>query len=440
MEIDRIGQVVDKWKLDELIGRGAMGEVYHAHRNDGVVEGEAAVKVMHASAGESLPDEAARLRSLRHKNIVRYFGSGLTDDGRRYLAMEYVDGPSITDYADQMGLSIWQRLTLFQQVCDAVSWAHLHFILHLDLKPANILVGKDNTVRVVDFGIARLLDDEAETAKLTAHSGVYASPEQIQGGRLGCAADIYGLGATLYELLCGHEPFNPCLMDGELERQIGEEMPPPPSEAINVAKLHRLEEAKYSRVEPERLARMRGGRGLTETRKLLQGDLDRVCLYALRKEPERRFRTVDEFKTDIGRALKREPPEFAHSDGLGYLAWRTAYQRPLAVAAVVFAIAATYSSHLVSDSQSESRRTSLETKRQVDQVVEFSLKELNEQLRPRLASDPSLAESLAVLDAERGALTAKSVHTPAGEIMRQGDSLWERIRRMIPGHAVSRMP
>lgn len=440
MENDRFGQILGIWKLGQLIGRGGMGDVYRAQRIDGVVDQEAAVKILRASAPAGLPDEAATLRSIRHPNIVRYFDSGVSSDGDRYIVMEYVDGSPITDYADQMGLSIWQRLGLFVRACDAVAWAHLYLLLHLDLKPANILVGKDNIVKVVDFGIARRLDAISHSEDFDVRSGPYSSPEQIHGGQLGCAADIYGLGATLYELLSGHEPFNPYLVTGELGRQVAEEIPPAPSEAINQPKLHLIESGKYSRVEPDRLAGMRGGRGLPEVRKLLRGDLDRICLYALRKEPSRRFKTVDDLRSDVGRVLKRLPPEFAHSDGPGYLAWRTAQQQPLVVAAVVFAIAATYSGHIVFDSQSDSKSASVKAMLQVDRVSESGLKDLTEQLRPKLTAAPRFRSSLEALDAERKAMAAKPKRTPAQEIRRDGDGILRRIRRIIPGDDMSRVP
>jgi len=440
MENDRLGQILGIWKLGQLIGRGGMGDVYRAQRIDGVVDQEAAVKVLRSSVPAGLPDEAATLRSIRHPNIVRYFDSGMTGDGHRYLVMEYVDGSPITDYADQMGLSIWQRLGLFIKACDAVAWAHLYLLLHLDLKPSNILVGRDNIVKVVDFGIARRLDAAYHPEGVDFRSGPYSSPEQLHGGQLGCAADVYGLGATLYELLSGHEPFNPYLVTSELGRQVADETPPAPSEAINQPKLHLIESGRYSRVEPERLAGMRGGSGLPEVRKLLQGDLDRICLYALRKEPTRRFKTVDDLRSDVGRVLKRLPPEFAHSDGPGYLAWRTAQRQPLVVAAVVFAIAATYSAHIVSDSQSDSKRASVDAMLQVDRVAESGLKELTEQLRPKLAAAPRFRRGLEVLDAERNAMAAKPKRTPAQEIQRDGDGILRWIRRIIPGDAMPRVP
>ena len=438
MENDRVGQVLGIWRLDKLIGAGGMGEVYLAHRIDGVVEQHAAVKILHSASSASFPDEAATLRSIGHPNIVRYLDSDMTADGRRYLVMEYIEGRPITEHADQKGLSILDRLSLFLQACDAVASAHQYLILHLDLKPANILVGRDNAVKVVDFGIARRLDDCDETEALDARSGPYASPEQIlPGGKVGFAADIYGLGATLYELLCGHEPFNPFLVTSELERQITEEQPRPPSDAINQSKLHVIEPGKYVRVEPEGLAMMRGGCGLPEARSLIAGNLDRICLFALRKEPARRYRSVDQFRADIASVLKRLPPEFAHSNGPGYLAWRTAQRKPLAVAAVVFAIAASYSGHLVSDSQSASRRASLETKARVDRIAESTLKELTDVLRPKLASDPSLRGGMEALDAASKAAAAKPARGAGEEIRREGDGIMHRLRRIIPGDAMS---
>jgi serine/threonine-protein kinase len=438
METDRIGQVLGMWRLDKPIGRGGMGDVYLAHRIDGVVEQQAAVKVLHSTTSVGLPDEAATLRSIGHPNIVRYLDSALTADGHRYLVMEYIEGKSITEHADQKGLSILDRLRLFLQACDAVASAHQYLILHLDLKPTNVLVGRDNAVKVVDFGIARRLDGGDETEALDAWSGPYASPEQIlPSSRLGFATDIYGLGATLYELLCGHEPFNPFLVTSELERQIAEEMPRPPSDAINQSRLHVIEPDKYVRVEPEGLARMRGGCGLPEVRTLLAGNLDRICLFALRKEPARRYKSVDQFRSDIASVLKRLPPEFAHSSGPGYLAWRTAQRKPLAVAAVVFSIAASYSGHLVYESQSASRHASLETKLRVDRVTESTLKELTDDLRPKLALDPRLRGSLEVLDAQCKAAALKPERSAAEEVRRKGDSIMHRLRRIIPGDALS---
>jgi serine/threonine-protein kinase len=438
--MDRTGQVIGVWSLDQLIGRGGMGEVYRAHRIDGVVEKEAAIKILRSTAPDSPDREAATLRSISHKNIVQYLDSGTTTDNHPYLAMEYIDGIPITEYADQKGLSILERLSLFLQVCDAISFAHLYLILHLDLKPANILVRKDNVVRIVDFGIARRLDDDIKET-LDGWSGPYASPEQIQPGvRLGCATDIYGLGATLYELLSGHEPFNPYLMPGELERQIAEETPRAPSDAINQPKLCSVENGKYFRVEPEAIARMRGDCGFPEVRSLLVGSLDRICLFALRKEPARRYKTVDQLRSDIEKVLKRLPPEYAHSNDLGYLAWRTAQRRPLAVAAIIFSIAVTYSQHLVSDYSASSRRTSLETKLKTDQVVESTLKQLTEELRPGLVSDSRPRGSLEVLDAELKAAAAKRPRTANEEIKHDGIGIFERLKRIIPGNALSNMP
>jgi len=158
---------------------------------------------------------------------------------------------------------------------------------------------------------------------------------------------------------------------------------------------------------------MRGSCGLPEVRSQIAGHLDRICLFALRKEPERRYASVDQIRSDIGNVLRRLPPEYAHSNGPGYLAWRTAQQKPLAVAGVVFAIAASYSGYLVSASQSASRRASLETKLQVDRVVESALKELTYELRPALVSDPRLRGSLDVLDSERrAAATRPARHRP----------------------------
>ena len=157
-----------------------MGDVFLAHRTDGEVQQTRAVKVLREVYQDGQPDEADTLGALDHPNIARCFDAGLTGDGHRYLVMEYVDGLPITDYADQQALSIHDRLELFMGACAAVEYSHQRLVLHLDLKPGNILVNRSGAVKVVDFGIARRLESRARSRPDGAFSGPYASPELLQ--------------------------------------------------------------------------------------------------------------------------------------------------------------------------------------------------------------------------------------------------------------------
>src|ERR1017187_1320328 len=199
MESGRTGEILGVWRLGQLVGSGGMGDVYLAQRRDGVVQQTVAVKVLRAAYQEVLPDEAATLQKLSHPNIARYLDSGLTGDSHRYVVMEYVQGRPITEYADQMGLSIHSRLDLFLNACAAIEHSHHHLVVHLDLKPGNILVDKDGFVKVIDFGVARQIKGREAAEPSGVFSGPYASPEQVQeGGLVGFPADIYALGAVLY--------------------------------------------------------------------------------------------------------------------------------------------------------------------------------------------------------------------------------------------------
>src|ERR1035441_7360925 len=221
MGCDRIGEVLGVWRLEERIGSGGMGDVYLARRIDGEVKQRSAIKVLRAASVDNALNEAATLRQFDHPNIARCSDSAVTGDGHGYLVMEYVEGLPITDDADQRGLSIHRRVELFLQACAAIEYSHHHLVAHLDLKPGNILVNRDGVVKAIDFGVARQLRRGDKNDIAVAFSGPYASPEQVQAGRrVGFSADIYALGAVLYELLCGHEPFDPLLVTAPLEGQL----------------------------------------------------------------------------------------------------------------------------------------------------------------------------------------------------------------------------
>ena len=278
---ERIGA----WRIIRRLGEGGMAVVYLAERDDGEFRQRVALKALRAGprSAQSLrlfQRERQILAQLQHPGIARLMDGG-SADGRVFFVMEYVEGKPVTEYCNQRQLTLRQRLALFCRICDAVSYAHRKLIAHRDLKPANILVTEDGQPRLLDFGLAKVLQDPgnggAETASTVGPmlTPAYASPEQVRGQPLSASTDVYSLGVLLYELLTGRNP----QVRGEespmeVYRTILDEEPPAPSHAVE--------------------------RG---QRRPLKGDLDDILLMALRKEPEHRYRSVHEFREDIERYL-----------------------------------------------------------------------------------------------------------------------------------------
>ncbi|HEY0799286.1 MAG TPA: serine/threonine-protein kinase, partial [Steroidobacteraceae bacterium] len=296
---------IGPYRLLRELGRGGMGTVWLAERIDGLLKRPVAVKFPHiGDPGESLGRRFARereiLASLVHPHIARLYDAGVTALGQPYIALEFVEGVPLTVYCDTQRLDVRQRLKLFLQVLSAVQYAHAQLIVHRDLKPSNILVTGDGQVRLLDFGIARLLaTDDARPAELTEiESRVltpdYASPEQIGGQPIGAASDVYSLGIVLYELLVGARPYRlkrdsrRALEDAILAASIK-----PPSSAAGDAAL-----AEARGTSPGKLAR------------LLKGDLDVIAGRAVKKAPQDRYGSVEAFEQDLRR----------HLDGLPVLA------------------------------------------------------------------------------------------------------------------------
>ena len=315
--IDRAGP----WRLIREIGRGGMGQVFLAERADGQFEQQVAVKLLKRGMDSDailsrFLRERQILAGLDHPNIGRLLDGGIADDGRPYFVMEYVDGQSITGYADAHRLSIDARLALVRTVCLAVEYAHRNLVVHRDLKPSNILVTNDGRPKLLDFGIAKLLsrpDAEAEAATLTS-AGVrlltpdYAAPEQFRGGPITTATDVYGLGAVLYELLAGCPPFGAGAAwrtdhDHDTEPVAPSTAPfraMPDTDASNANAV-----AEHRSTDPARL------------RRRLAGDLDTIVATALRAAPERRYASVGALHDDLRRHLERLPV-LARPDTLGY--------------------------------------------------------------------------------------------------------------------------
>ncbi len=291
---------VGPWRLVERVGEGGMGEVWRAERADGAYDQTAAVKLVRPGLATDLlarfRAERQVLARLDHPAIARLLDGGTASDGRPYLALEYVDGEPITDYADRRRLGVDARLALFAQVCEAVAAAHRQLVVHRDLKPSNVLVTDDGQVKLLDFGIAKLLDPDPEfTVAVTAAerrvmTPEYAAPEQVRGEPATTATDVYGLGVLLYELLTGARPYRlESRIRRAVERAILEAEPTQPSTAVTDA-----DAARARSTEPAKLCRR------------LRGDLDQIVLRALRKEPERRYDGAAAFAADLAR----------HRDGL----------------------------------------------------------------------------------------------------------------------------
>jgi serine/threonine-protein kinase len=285
-----IGQRIGPYRVVELIGRGGMGEVYLAEREDQYRQ-RVALKVVRA--GLAVHELRARFRTerqilarLQHASIARLLDGGVTEDGRPYLVMEHVAGVPLTEWCEARRLPVAERLSLFLGVCRAVEFAHRSLIVHRDLKPGNIQVTAAGEVKLLDFGIAKLLDAEApEGAAPETGTGMglmtpeHAAPEQVRGEPVTTATDVYALGVLLYELLCGRKPHR--LDDrplAELLRDVLERDPPPPS-ALAAATLRRK----------------------------LRGDLDAIAGKALRKEPERRYASAEQLARDLERHLEGRP-------------------------------------------------------------------------------------------------------------------------------------
>jgi eukaryotic-like serine/threonine-protein kinase len=308
------GVTLGGYTLERQLGRGGMGAVWLARRSDGRFEGRVAIKLLNlalstATGQERFRREGSMLARLAHPGVARLLDAGVSPTGQPYLVLEYVDGERIDDFADAHALTAEDRIRLFLQVIWAVGHAHANLIVHRDLKPSNILVTPDGTVKLLDFGIAKLLDAEGGTDRsaLTADGGrpltpEFAAPEQVLGAPITTATDVYSLGVLLYLLIAGRHP----TLGDRAARTVAET-------------LHGLLE-----VDPEPLGR---------------SDLDAILAKALRKAPRERYQTVAAFAEDLERYLRREPVR-ARPDSLAYRASRFVRRNRAGVLAVSVTFAA----------------------------------------------------------------------------------------------------
>jgi len=289
------GMRVGPYRIVREAGHGGMGTVYLAEREGDRPPMQVALKLVRP--GPALDGQLTRrfleereiLASLNHPHIARVLDGGVTADGRPWFAMEFVQGTPLDRYAREQHLSVEERLTLFLTICEAVDYAHQNLVVHRDLKPANILVTADGSVKLLDFGIAKLIGgavmavagDASARARLSV--GVrpmtleYASPEQIRGEEVTVASDVYSLGVLLYELLTGRHPYDSIPRDRpEIARAILETDAPPPSEVAD-----------------------------EEVGKTLRGEIDSILLKALEKEPSSRYPSAEAFANDLRRCVRR---------------------------------------------------------------------------------------------------------------------------------------
>jgi serine/threonine protein kinase len=307
----RIGPYV----IDHVLGRGGMGSVYLAARDDAQFSPRVALKVMRNGLDQDrvllrrFTEERQILATLEHPGVARLLEGGVTSDGHPWFAMEYVDGMPLNRYVESRALSLNDKLQLFLQIVDAVSYAHRNLIVHRDLKPSNVLVTADGSIKLLDFGIAKLLAPSVAGDAPITRTGFqpftpeYASPEQVLGEPVTTSADVYALGVVLYELLTGQRPLN----------------------------LARANPAEWARLVRE--AKPRAPSTIVSDGRALRGDLDTIALMALRREPDRRYASVDRLGDDVRRHLEQRPV-LARSDTSMYRTMKFLRRRRAAVIVV----------------------------------------------------------------------------------------------------------
>lgn len=321
---------VGPYRIEREIGRGGAGQVFLGTRSDPSFKQKVAIKLIplgrySQSVQKRFMLERQILSDLDHENIARLLDGGITDEGIPYLIMEYIDGVTIDEYCDSHRLNLDERLALFRQVCEAVHYAHRQLVVHRDIKPGNVMVDQAGRVKLLDFGVAKLLDAGfGENAPATETLGrmatpEYASPEQLRGDRLSTATDIYSLGVLLYQLLTGRRPI--AIDRSDLAAAVS---------AITLSEP----------IRPSQLQRSTAGgpEARAPAPKLLRGDLDNIVMLALRKDPERRYGSAALFAQDIERYLGGFPVQ-ARAESVGYRIAKFVRRHPIGVAATALTAA-----------------------------------------------------------------------------------------------------
>lgn len=380
------GRSIGPYRLLHEVGRGGMSTVFLAQRDDHYRQ-QVAIKLMRGwlfdeEQLQRFRAERQILANLNHPHIARLLDGGTTEDGLPYLVMEYVEGEAIDVYCDRKHLPVAKRLALFRTVCEAVQYAHRNLVVHRDIKPSNIMVNEDGEVKLLDFGIAKLQAESPDmTAVLTSDNArmltpEYASPEQIKGEPVSTATDVYSLGVVLYRLLTGRGPY---LMRGRASHSlfsiICEEEPTRPSTAVTRA---------AGDADTPSLGQ-RYASDLYKLRKQLMGDLDKIILMSLRKEPERRYSSVEMFSEDLRRYLDGLPVSAAvdtlryraskfvrrHRWGVGFSLLLSAIIVGLSITALLFAMQAEKARH-----EADNRRL------QAEDLIGFMVGDFRAKLTP----------------------------------------------------------
>lgn len=346
-----IAERVGPYKVHHELGRGGMGTVYLATRDDDTFHRRVALKLLRK--GMDTDDVLKRfelerqvLTALNHPNIARVYDAGQSADGRPFFALEYVEGLAIDLYCDRNRLSTDQRLKIFGKVCAAVHHAHKNGIIHRDLKPANILVSKEGEPKLLDFGIAKLVNPDLAGVTLVTGPELrvmtpeYASPEQVSGEPLTTASDVYSLGVLLYQLLTGHRPYSfKTRVRDEIVRVVQEVEPAAPSTAVTKVQTITADDGTTRTITVDDVAKTRDERPDALQRRL-RGDLDNIVLMAMHKSPAKRYESAADFAQDLERHLEGFPVS-ARPRTFAYEAARFVrrHRGPVAAATAVLAVA-----------------------------------------------------------------------------------------------------
>lgn len=428
------------------LGRGGMGVVLLGRRADGRYDREVALKVVPASLVQGHLESRFRtevriLAELDHPNVARLLDAGESDEGLAYLVMEYIDGPRLDAFADERALDVRARLQLFRQVLDGVDYAHSRGVVHRDLKPSNILVTRDGVPKLVDFGIAKLLEPVGEETVLLTRTAQrlltpeFASPEQVRGGPVDPRSDVYALGVVLYRLLTGRPPY---VLDATqpraAEQVICEQTPSRPSEAVTRT-VAIDPEATQPATDPDVLARQRSSTR-DRLQRSLRGDLDTIVLHALAKEPERRYATAGAFADDIDRHLAGEAIR-ARDPGLAYRTRRFVQRRWIALAASVAVLSGVSAVVWQAREAGVQRRVAEASSADLTSLVGSVLSSLNTDLAGQdQGPTATRAAAVEVAVASLDSLAARVQGPPTPDLLRALAYAYQEVG-MIQGHPMS---
>ncbi|HEY8061675.1 MAG TPA: serine/threonine-protein kinase, partial [Gemmatimonadales bacterium] len=391
------GTRLGRYDIVRLIGAGGMGTVYEAVRADDQYRQRVAIKLVRRGIDSDIAlarflQERQILASLQHKNIATLLDGGVTPDGRPFLVMVYIEGEPITTWCAARSVGLRERVALFRQVCSAVAHAHQNLVIHRDIKPGNILVTADGTIKLLDFGIAKLLDaDNGDDAMPLTRGGAraytpeYASPEQVRGGTLKTSSDVYSLGVVLFELLTGRRPHvTATRAAADVERAVlGEPVPRPSSVATDEA------------------ARERGERSAARLGRYLRGELDNIVLACLRLEPERRYPSVEALGDDLQHHLAGQPIR-AHRDWAGYRLRKFVQRNAPLVAAMSLVLIALVGGVIATMAQSRRARSEQLKEQQVNSFLRTLLSSVKPVTRGRDVPASELLDAAARrLDVDR---------------------------------------